>query len=86
MLGKGDFARRLWVADTSNQTTGRWGCGLRHRLAGQQLVERFGEIAARRLGAGIANAELIVDPALVANHSSAIEHKNFWRPARGRRR
>src|SRR5262245_29968827 len=55
---------------------------LGHLLAGQHFLDGLGQIVAFRLRPLVADAELIVDPALIANDALAIEDDRFGRAPR----
>src|SRR5207237_7951800 len=69
--------RRGRLARPSDEATFRLRGRGRHGLAGEQLLERFGEIAMLRLGPLVTDAVLVVDLPCVANHALIIEHNYF---------
>src|SRR5262249_54199427 len=50
---------------------------LRHRLAGQHVVDGLGQVVAGRPGPLDALAELVVDPAAVARGQAAVQDEGF---------
>ena len=84
VLGVRDFAGRRLVAHPADVASNRLGHGLRHRFAGQHFVDRVDQIGRRLLAAGIADAELIVDPAPVPDDLVFVEHEGLRRADRAK--
>ena len=76
-IGHLAVARTAHAADPATD-----GLGLRHgdRLAGQQFLQRNGQVAARGSRPMHADRELVIDAAAVSDRPLRIQHQDFRRP------
>ena len=82
MLRVGDGAIGLRLDGASDRTAGHRRQRLRDRLAGEDFIERLGEIATPGGRPREADAVLIVDASLVQNLARAVEDERFRRAVR----
>ena len=72
-----DGAVRLRLPQLADETAGRFRRRLRNRLAGEQLFQRDFQIVPLGFVARIADAVLIVDPAVVTHVARFVQHEHF---------
>ena len=80
LLGVGDGRVPLGLRDPADPAAGGLGPRRGDRPAGQQVVERRGQVAPGRRRAVHAEAELVVDPAAIAHDPARVEDEDLRRP------
>src|ERR1051325_9814214 len=82
VFGVGDLAVFFRLADPADQAARYRRRRAADGLAGQDLVQGQGQVAARRLRPGHVDAELVVDASLVADLALAVQDEHLGRAPR----
>ena len=80
LLRVGDGRIPLGLGDPADPAADGLGPRRGDGTAGQQVVERVGQVATRRRRPVDAEAELVVHPAAIAHHPARVEHEDLGRP------